>query len=210
MKKGLLLSIALLAALAFFFYTPKPKKKKFSCMSEKPFVIVIPSYNNSAYCKKNVSSVLDQNYTNYRVIYIDDCSPDDTYAKVNALVAESPFASRFSVTRNESNQGALANLYRAIHSCKDEEIVVVLDGDDYLAHENVLKVLNKTYADPDVWMTYGNYLDYPTFQLKNKICGEVPSKVVANGSFRSAEWSASHLRTFYASLFKKIRLSDLL
>ncbi len=210
MKKGLLFSIALLASLAFIFYTPNPKKKKFSCTSEKPFVIVIASYNNSAYCKKNIASVLDQNYTNYRVIYIDDCSPDDTYAKVSALIAESPFASRFSVTRNESNQGALANLYRAIHSCKDEEIVVVLDGDDYLAHENVLNVLNKNYADSDVWMTYGNYLDYPTFQLKNKICMEVPPKVVGNNSFRSAEWSASHLRTFYASLFKKIRLSDLL
>ena len=72
---------------------------------------------------------------------------------------------------------------------KDEEIVLVLDGDDCLAHENVLKALNKAYADPDVWMTYGNYLDYPTL-LKQEpcICKEIPQKVIAAGSFRSAEW----------------------
>lgn len=210
MKKGLLLSMLLLLSFVFCFYPAHPQKSKFSSSLEKPFVIVIPSYNNSAYCKKNLTSVLDQNYANFRVIYIDDCSSDDTFAKVEALVAGSPHASRCILQRNTSNQGALANLYRAVHSCRDEEIVLIVDGDDYLAHENVLQILNKTYADPDVWMTYGNYLDYPSFKQEPHICKEVSPKVIAKGAFRSVEWSTSHLRTFYASLFKKIRLSDLL
>ncbi len=210
MKKGILFAPLLLIGLVFCFYQKNEEKKKFSCSLEKPFAIVVPSYNNSAYCKKNISSVLDQNYTNYRVIYIDDCSTDDTFAKVDALISESPLAPRFILQRNTSNQGALANLYRAVHCCRDDEIVLILDGDDFLAHENVLKTLNKVYADPEVWMTYGNYLDYPSFKQEPLICKELPQKVIASGAFRSAEWSASHLRTFYASLFKKIRLSDLL
>src|SRR5437868_2077214 len=42
--------------------------------TQKPIVVIIPSYNNVQWCVKNIESVLTQNYSNYRVIYIDDCS----------------------------------------------------------------------------------------------------------------------------------------
>src|ERR1700733_7929082 len=55
----------------------------------KPIVVVIPSYNNPPYCERNLRSVLDQKYDNFRVIYIDDCSADNTYASVQQLVESS-------------------------------------------------------------------------------------------------------------------------
>ena len=39
---------------------------------EKPMVVVIPSYNNIKWYKKNLDSVLNQKYQNFRVILIDD------------------------------------------------------------------------------------------------------------------------------------------
>jgi len=44
---------------------------------EKSMVVIIPSYNNESYCEKNLTSVFSQQYENYRVIYIDDCSNYD-------------------------------------------------------------------------------------------------------------------------------------
>lgn len=216
MKKNFIWGVTflvLMGAGAFVFSKNGNESKPLSSgypSVEKPFVIVIPSYNNSAYCEHNLMSVLTQNYNNYRVIYIDDCSKDDTYEKVKSMIERSPIRSRVTLIHNPQNQGALKNLYLAIQSCSDEEVVVTVDGDDFLAHANVLKKLNKVYADPQVWMTYGNYLDYPSYKQKPLICKPLPKSVIRNNSYRNHEWVTSHLRTFYAGLFKKIPKEDLM
>jgi glycosyltransferase involved in cell wall biosynthesis len=180
-----------------------------SAHDEKPFVIIIPSYNNSAFVEKNLRSVFMQSYKNYRVIYIDDHSADDTYLKAKKIIGDLQQTHRTTLIRNEQNQGALSNLYNAIHSCFDHEIVVLVDGDDFLAHEHVLSILNQNYQDPNVWMTYGNFLDYPTYQQNPVCCKELSDRVIRSNSFRKHEWVTTHLRTFYASLFKKIHLHDM-
>lgn len=212
------LGLALLAfggVKTFQYFKPDSKssyvkQKPLPVSDQKPFVIVIPSYNNSCYVEKNLRSVFEQNYRNFRVIYIDDCSTDDTYEKVRAYVAQHKLDARVTLIHNDKNQGALSNYYRAIHTCKNYEIVVSLDGDDFLAHDNVLVKLNQLYSTNDVWMTYGNYLDYPTYKRKVVTCKKIPDSVIRHNNFRKYQWVSSHLRSFYAGLFKQIKLEDLL
>ncbi|MDN3506485.1 MAG: glycosyltransferase family A protein [Simkaniaceae bacterium] len=192
-----------------YFFPAKTKTVSYPIHEQKPFVIVVPSYNNSKYIEKNLRSIFTQNYENYRVIYIDDNSRDDTLDKAKILLSELDTKGRATLIHNPINSGALANIYNASHSCHDSEIVVLVDGDDYLAHENVLNVLNKTYANPNVWMSYGNYLDYPAFVQNPKICKQLPEKVIRKSSYRTSPWVTTHLRSFYASLVKEIKLSDL-
>jgi glycosyltransferase involved in cell wall biosynthesis len=181
---------------------------------EKSFVIVIPSYNNEAYVERNLESVISQDYKNYRVIYIDDCSKDKTYEKALECVSNQEI--KIEIIRNERNQKALHNLYDAIQTCRDEEIIVLLDGDDWFAHTNVLKELNRYYNDPDVWLTYGQYVTYPNYEMG--ICREpIFKSYLKKGNLRKVglfskptDWFFSHLRTFYAALFKKIKKEDLL
>lgn len=203
---------------------------------EKPIVIVIPSYNNESWCEKNLNSVLFQNYSNYRVVYIDDHSSDRTQVKVESFIkrAAKPLHSFsfnegsskeilevtnkfeeeinmnpcfFTLISNEERCGALANQYRAISSCKKDEIVVLLDGDDWLANNNVLKTISDAYSDENVWMTHGSLVEYPSGI--QAWCEPIPSYVVSTNSFRNFK-CPSHLRTFYAGIFQKIELKDLL
>ncbi len=183
--------------------------RKSQSKEEKSFVILVPSYNNAVYCEKNLASIVSQNYQNFRIIYIDDASSDTTLEKVVSFVEKSPLASRIQILHNEHNKGALENVYHAVHSCRDEEIVVIVDGDDFLAHENVLSKLNKVYSSSATWLTYGNFLDYPGYQQKPLICKPFPKRVMFNNGFRSHPFVSSHLRTFYAGLFKLIRREDL-
>lgn len=206
MKKKLkiIIPLILIFLAPFILYRGKIREKKFKVTEQKPFAIIIPSYNNSRFCERNLRSVLDQNYENFRIIYIDDCSTDDTYEKVKNYLLNQPI--KATLIHNNANKGALANLYDAIHSCSNEEIILTLDGDDFLAHDNVLTKLNEVYANPKVWLTYGNFVDYPTYTQDPVIC----KKLTKLHSFRKQEWVTSHLRTFYAGLFKKIKLEDLL
>ncbi|HJZ24123.1 MAG TPA: glycosyltransferase, partial [Candidatus Babeliales bacterium] len=46
--------------------------------NDKQFVIVTASYNNARWYEWSLNSVASQTYPNWRMIYVDDCSPDGT------------------------------------------------------------------------------------------------------------------------------------
>ena len=161
---------------------------------ENPFVIVTASYNNKDWYKKNLDSVFAQNYTNYRVIYVNDCSPDGTGDLVEQYIKEKGMEDRVTLIKNTERCGALANQYKAIHSCKDEEIIVILDGDDWFPNGNVLSYLNKVYADGTIWLTYGQFREYPGGGVG--FCSLMPDEIVSGNKFRDHNHIPSHLRTF--------------
>lgn len=184
--------------------------KAFHPKKEKAFIIVTPSYNNAGkdeFYKKNLDSICNQNYSNYHIIYIDDASPDGTAACVENYLTKNKKTDLVTLIKNKERQGHMANFYNAIHSCPDDAIIVVVDGDDWLAHKNVLTLLNKVYSKANVWMTYGQFKTYP--QNTIGLCRETPALVKKENSFRKCKWIFSHLRTFYAWLFKQIKIEDL-
>lgn len=178
--------------------------------SFRKFVVFVPSYNNEAFCKKNLESIFNQTYKNYRVVYFDDKSTDSTYQKVCEIVANSGMVGRTTIVRNLKNQKNLKNLYDCVHDhCLDDEIVVNLDGDDFFAHVNVLKNLNAYYQPDDVWMTWGNYKHWSTDRL-GEHAAPIKKTTLKLGTVRSRPYCYSHLKTFYAALFKKVKKEHLM
>lgn len=177
-------------------------------VSEKPLVVVAASYNNAQWCEQHLASIFAQQYANYRVIYIDDCSTDGTADLVASYVKKNGQEHRFTLVRNTLRQGTMANVYHAVHTCADSEIVLVVDGDDRLKHERVFARLNEAYQNPRVWLTYGQFERYPSGQ--KGYCAHMPPNVVSFNAYRRFQWLSSHLRTFYAGLFKQIKQEDLM
>ena len=176
---------------------------------ERPIVVVIPSYNNAQWYERNLDSVFSQEYDNYRVIYLDDCSTDGTGQFVNQSIHKKNQSDRVTLICNEKRVGALANHYKAVHMCQDHEIILNLDGDDWLKHEHVFERINAEYADPDVWLTYGSYENFPSSR-KGECSKQLPKGVIKRHVYREYSFVTSHLRTFYAGLFKRIHLRDLM
>lgn len=180
-------------------------------LAEKPIVVVIPSYNNERWIQNNLTSVFSQDYENYKVIYVDDCSTDNTYKLALELVATYHQQERVTIIHNTERCGAMANWYRAIHMCNDNAIIVQLDGDDWLAHNGVLSYINKIYSEYDIWLTYGQFMEHPTGIKYYEYSKKFDEQVIKNNSFRKVEQlPMSHLRTCYAWLFKSIKLKDVL
>ncbi len=181
-----------------------------SVVDEKQIVIVTASYNNKQWYKKNLDSIFFQmrNYQNCTLIYVDDCSPDGTGALVDNYVVRSGYQDRIKVIHNPERYGALYNLYHAIHSCPDEAIIITLDGDDWFPEDNTLALINKVYQNPNVWITYGQFREYPSGA--RGFCCPIPPHIVENSGYRYYHLTPSHLRTFYAGLFKRIKKEDLM
>lgn len=177
---------------------------------EKSFVVIITSYNNIQWYKKNLDTLMAQEktYSNWRAIYVDDCSLDGTGAAVEQYVRECGFDHKITVIRNKQRCGAMENLYRAIYSCSDDEIICTHDGDDWFVVDNLFCILNDLYADANVWLTYGQYREWPSGRLGR--CRPMPQVVIEHNAYRKIPWITSQLRTFYAWLFKKIKKEDLM
>ncbi len=176
----------------------------------KKFVILIASYNNEKWAEKNIVSAF-QNYpeNNYRIIFIDDCSTDRTLNVVAKTVKKHKKEHLVTMIHNVKRQGAMYNHWYVINNyIADDEIVIILDGDDLLAGDGVLKFLDDIYTKNDVWLTYGQFK-----HIYNKDTGfnrEMPERIVKNNSFRAWIHVPSHLRTFYAKLYKNIKMEDLM
>jgi len=173
---------------------------------QSDFVVVIPSYNNEQFCLQNLKSLAVQTYPYWRAIYINDASTDRTQALVEAFVRENKLSHKIAIVNNKKNVGAMANFYTWIHKIDPTHIVVHLDGDDKLAHPKVLEKLAYSYADKNVWMTYGSYSSEPDDFVK--VCAPFPEWVVKKNGFRDYAWTASHLRSYYAKLFHNIKKSQ--
>lgn len=175
------------------------------------FEIIIPSYNNERWCFDNLQSAAMQKYDDFHITYIDDCSSDATGKRVDKMIAQNKAQDRVTVIHNKERRGTpLENIYNAIHALPDMTVAVILDGDDRLAGSSVLEKLNKVYTEFEVWLTYGQFAYWPKF-ARNNFCLPFPKSVVEQNKFRKIRTiGASHLRTCYAWLFKKIAKEDLM
>lgn len=174
------------------------------------FYIVISSYNNSDWVDVNINSVLNQTYSNYKVIYVDDASTDDTYNKVLKLVQDN---TKFTIIRNDVNIKSTANHIKVYDSIQENNsIVVSLDGDDWFATDDVLQKLNDFYNAGDYWMTYGGMLVYTSnsdIGVANPQNTEYSDFVHKHKLYRRDTWRASHLRTFKKFLWDNVEVTDM-
>ena len=171
-----------------------------------PMVVLICSYNNAPWVDQNLDSVFAQEYDNFRILYIDDYSQDGTASCVQAYKKMYDSEDKLTLIENTDRCRKMKNMYNAVHSCKDEEIIVQLDGDDWFCDKELLARINLIYKTSDVWLTYGSYIDVPGDILG--YAKPTAPEIIENQSYRKEPWIYMPTRTFYAWLFKAIRLQD--
>ncbi len=167
-----------------------------------PFCVIIIGRNNGAHVEKTLESVFAQNYEPFRVVYIDDASDDGSADLARDLMYASRRFTQVHFHPNEQPLGPLANIAKVLQGCADGEIAVLLNGEDWLAHEWVLTRLNQYYSDPDLWLAYGSSRNYPTYEI------DQASSFEKGKAIRGHHATSFPLKTFYAGLFKKIGETD--
>ena len=181
-------------------YVPRIKKNI-------QFVFIIPSYNNEQWIEKNVLSVLNQTYENWKMIYINDNSTDKTGEKFLELTKD--YDSKIVYLENSMQYGQAFNRYRAYNMCEDEDVCILLDGDDWLYHKNVLMYLCFFMNIHDVDVTYGQF----NWFLENKVQPfdfprDYDNHVKERKIYRKDTWRCMHLRTMKAKYLKMINALD--
>ena len=183
-------------------------------MKDNKFKIVIPSYNNEKWVEYNVASIINQTYKNYEVLYVNDCSTDSTPSMIQEIIKGHKLDNWTLLNHKENKQRGYNVNPNAKHIIdfmdNDDDIILFVDGDDWLYDENVLEKLNDFYKTNDWWMTYGGMYCWPSGNFAHPQNTEYSKEVHKNKSYRKDVWRASHLRSFRWFLYKKIQKKDLI
>jgi glycosyltransferase involved in cell wall biosynthesis len=175
------------------------------------FVIVIGSYNNEEWVKQNIESVLCQTHTNFKIVYYNAASTDNT-GNIAAQYAQKDHRIILTTTdERHLKTWFFENLEKFIE-IHDNDIICILDGDDFMANEDVLMYLNEVYNKINCWVTYGGMIVWNGGDSTQEAFPQnsaPPAEVLNNKLYRKDLWRYSHMRTCRGFLWKKLNKEDL-
>lgn len=110
------------------------------------FSIITPSYKRSDKISRAVNSVLNQTYSDWEMIIVNDSPDDDQYALFEKTISDQ----RIIYLKNSENQGVNFSRNRALDNIsKNSDWVIFLDDDDYLASDALSNFCNLIVKYPD-------------------------------------------------------------
>lgn len=101
--------------------------------------ILLATYNGEKYLKEQLDSILNQTYSNFRLLISDDCSKDETKRILQEYEKKD---NRIKVFYQEKNLGYVKN-FEFLLSKVENEIYALSDQDDVWLPEKIEKTYNK-------------------------------------------------------------------
>lgn len=144
-------------------------------MSTKPLVtIVTPSFNQAAYVKEAVESVLDQDYRNIHYIVIDGGSTDGSADIIKK------YASQLDHWVSEKDRGQTDALNKGFALTKGKYCAWI-NADDRLKPNAVAEAVDYLETNPEVGMVYG---DADFIDAKGNVIGRFAARQTDYGKLR--------------------------
>lgn len=177
---------------------------------EQKIIIITTFFNSEKYIEKCIDSVISQDYENYELYLIDDCSTDNTAETVKRKI--SSFApktkEKIKFIQNYENKGAVRNQVETLKNITSgDEIVIILDGDDNLVNNNnIFNFYNNLYQNDQTEFTYGSC--WSVCDQIPLVAQEYPEEIKRARKYRNHRFNwiipYTHTRTFRAKLIKDI------
>jgi glycosyltransferase involved in cell wall biosynthesis len=155
-----------------------------------------------AYIGLCLASLRSQTFTRWDAfVTVDRCGE---------RTAERAFAARGGDDRihihvNAARLYAMANLVAAIgrSGARPDDVIVILDGDDWFATDEALARIVAEYERPDCWMTYGSWIaDDPA--CTGFKAGRWPAYPEGTTRFRDVAWLGTAVRSWKKWLWDKV------
>lgn len=139
--------------------------------------IIMPSYNTASYIEESVKSVLDQTYTNWELIIVDDCSTDSTDEILSKICDD-----RIRIIKNNTNSGAAYSRNKALREAKGQWIAF-LDSDDIWMNKKLENQIDFMERNGYVF----SYTNYEEIDSDGKATGRTvsgPNTITKGGMYR--------------------------
>jgi glycosyltransferase involved in cell wall biosynthesis len=125
------------------------KQKNNESVEPTPLVsVVIATYNGATTLVRTIEHVLQQTYTNYEIIVVDDGSTDDTRSVLDPFILRGDIAYYY-----QANAGCGAARNYGVTQSRGE-LIAFLDADDYWHQEKLMQQIAVFREFPDTVVCY--------------------------------------------------------
>lgn len=107
----------------------------------------MPAYNASYFIEDSIKSILNQSFTEWNLIILNDCSTDDTLEIINRYVSLDP---RITCFENEKNLG-IAKTRNKLLSLAKNRYIAWLDSDDIATQFRLEKQVRFLEENPKIF-----------------------------------------------------------
>ena len=165
--------------------------------------IIVPVYNAEKYLEQCVKSILNQNYSDFELLLIDDGSTDES-----AKICDSFIYDHRVRTFHRTNSGVSSSRNFGLDNAKGEYITFI-DSDDWI-EESYLSVLMQNLIENEVDISSCNcFVESAT---KKYVRGTYESKLLSNidalNCYSKYYFSVVWGRIYKSSILKGIRFNE--
>lgn len=129
--------------------------------------IIVPVFNAENFIEETIKTVLDQTYTNWELIFVNDCSTDKTEIILKKYMNDT----RFRLINNNKNSGPALSRNYGIKEAKGR-FICFLDSDDKWDKEKLEKQLNFMKKNKCAF-------SYHSYEFADENCIPTGKKVIA-------------------------------
>ena len=113
--------------------------------------VIVPSYNHAQYLEERIESILQQTYTEFELILLDDLSPDHS-AEILNKYKNHPKVSHCII--NEKNSGSTFHQWNKGMSLAKGELIWIAESDDVADATFLEKLVTHFIQNPNLVLAY--------------------------------------------------------
>ena len=165
-------------------------------------IVLTTLYNAATYLQRCLLSIQLQSFKNFVCYITDDMSTDQSLEIASRFMFEDQ---RFIPIKNTKKMYQPGNYDQVIRNniiINDMDICIEVDGDDWLPDAYVFDRIYNLYRNDRIWIANGSFIYHdgrPGFARPQ----------TEFGNLRNSDFTASHIRTWRAFLWRKIKEEDL-
>jgi len=160
-------------------------------------------YNAEKFIKRSLETIQSQTFWDWTCYITHDHSTDGSVGIVKDFIKND---SRFVLMPdNEKKFYQVGNFDTSIRNnpnVDDNELLIEVDGDDYLPDPFVFERINAVYKDENIWVANGSFVYHTGHH-------GFASPQIDLDNLRTSRFTASHIRTWRAFLWRSIKEEDL-
>lgn len=118
--------------------------------------VIIPGYNHALYLRERIESVLNQEYPDFEVILLDDCSTDNSADIMQGYASEKYNCNgrKVSFVQNEQNSGNTFKQWEKGISLAKGEYIWIAESDDVAEPSFLRECMARLLTNPDAVVAF--------------------------------------------------------